>query len=1405
MNVNGQNFNLIDDSWIPKTTAEWFAWLAREEEKTRNSYLAKPATFISEYIKEKQIARDYEGREILELLQNAADQARENNSAGRVVIELLPDGLIVANTGAAFSVGGVQSLETTHLSPKWRSRRHLIGNKGLGFRSILNWSSSPIILSGELSLSYSPQYSKHILSILIDNLELKQRVEEVRGATEELVVPLLPFPGYTESGHLDSFIKTDSAALIYSQCRAWREKGYDTALGMPFDRPYFFEEAKEQLETLRPEVLLFVEHLDELRFVTSGTDDRVWRIDGNENLSMVTENNEPLGLWTIHRKSDIIPDDKIDADQKGPLDYEIVVAVPDVECVEELKSSPLFSHFPTEIELPHPVVCHATLELNQSRNHSQQCNSNTYVLEQLALFLAEVAEIRSSQYPEGPNAGFRLLLPLKSYPNDLVRENFPEKLILAAKERAIIPTLGGVPLRPTVAKLVPGIDVVWLPAASFPEVAVFKDAREKEFFKKLEVPQLSNEELRKRLIEIKPLSVAERASLISGLIRNGIETSVHSSSLLLDNDSNQVPDSAQVFLAPSATIPPKLPEWMSLRFLHDGLRAELMRQLRAQDVRDLQGKLSSFGVLEYSLANLIRRLVAVANRHKRENQDLAKKFDEDIRATVFSLFLSENKSGKRSEFPATASLSLPTQAGTNAPANELYFGHGYGTHGNILQSLYAKNLEKLAVEPDQIGLSGSIEDIKSFLTWIGVAEWPREEFFDKPDDGFLNYVLGKISYPSKFDDRLFETMEKVQNPTLKNIRSVDGLKEILEHAMPASITAWLALDTRMHHLLRPQTDHALLTARRDSDYNHRTYRNTLPSYLRWKIENMPWISGENSEPLRPRDCVLGQRAIEALFPRPPKPSSEEMERFGISDFDLIEGWRRAGVLTSLAELELEDIYARLTELPERDPEGLLARQLYRWLLDASDSAMGNGAAARERFINSGKMWGVHKEISDYYPVKELRHADSEGFPASLLSQLKIVHLPYRIGADKVERVFGVKAIDRMGIEQHVRSYQLSANIDHDFQQAKPFLFLLRTSQTSQTQYLKSLKNLSLRICSELKSVIQYEDHKFEFMPPIWGWLIEDDLLYVRSDPAEPLNMAHDLLADSIGAAIASIFRIGDGGEFARMFLCKERDRKTLLRKMRGEAADENMEQIIAEFGMVDTTARVAAMPASQIIDNPSVKPESPNDPQTNTENLPEKPDSLSSPIPNGGPLVIESEPHNPVATPRKHPLRIQKLSGVTKPTAAHKVTDGAFCERKAVEFEESSDPRRFPLLVSQITGNLAFGCDIISFVSSEDREAFKYGTNRNLKIIIRFIEVKGRKHESGAIELKGNELNSAIGNKSRFYIYRLYRSGSDEYQMSILQNPIDQKEALSSSVYVDLNRANDTQKFVLTGGILETT
>ncbi|QXE85551.1 DUF3883 domain-containing protein [Geomonas nitrogeniifigens] len=1399
----------INDSWIPGSAEEWFVWLTGEERKTRASYLAKPANLIADYRHEKEITRDYEGREILELLQNAADQAQESQVAGRVVLELLPEGLVVANTGATFSVGGVLSLATANLSPKWRRRRNFIGNKGLGFRSILNWSRSPIILSGALGISYNRSFSERILSELItQSEELADRISEEMGDPQDLILPILPFPSYCETGRVDDLAGGAAEKLILERCKLWREEGYDTVMGMPFDQPNAFYAARKQLDNLRPEILLFVSNLKEVRFITEDCPERTWRSEGDANLSMITQNDEPLGLWKVHRTSGTIPDEKLDSDQKGPLDFEIMIAVPDVESKSELKSSPLFSHFPTEMDLPLPVVCHATLVLNQSRNHTQQCGSNSYVLEQLATFIATVAEIRSEKYPDGPNAGFRLLLPLKSYPNDLTREKFPEQLMAAARSRKVVPTLSGTACYPHEARLVTGASAEWLPVTSFSDVVSYSEQEEKELFATLGVPEMHGTDLKARIQGVNDIRIKDRAAIISGFIKNCVDRSAHSSSLLLDSNGTPVPDSVRIFPSPSSGVPPVLPSWLSLRFLHDELRIELMRQLEAQDVRDLQTKLSSFGVQEYSLANLIRRLIAASNRRKRDNPALSPSIDKELRSTVYGLYQSEGKTGRRPEYPDKSPLPLPNQAGTASPADELYFGRGFGAQGNIVQALFESWApEKLLVDPIELGSPCETTELSHFLSWLGVAEWPREILIDEVDTGFRGYVLGKIAYPARFEDYIFQSKDKVQNASLRKVRSVDGLNEIVRDADYAAVIAWLALDTRIHQWGRPQSSHAELTSIYSSDRVRRQYKEPLPCYIRWKIENSTWIPNESGDALRPRDCVVGQRAIEALFPRPPKPSSETMHTFGVSDADLLDGWRRSGVVTSLAELELDDIYARLVEMPKRDPEGRQAKALYRWLLDASDSAMGHGQLAREEFIKHGKMWGHAGGASNYYPVSDLRHADSEGLPPSLLNNLKIVDLPFRVGPDKVDRVFGVKAIDRMGIEQRVKSFQLADDRDEDFQKAKPFLYRLRTSQTSQTQHLNALKLLSLKVCFELVAVIRYEDRDFEFVPPVWGWIIENNVIYVRSDPADPLDIASDLLADSVGAAIASIFRIGDGGEFARMFLCKGKDRKSLLKKMRGEEADENMEQIIEEFGGTDALARVAAMPTNLPIREPELKNEDqPTDHVTDSKPG-AQPDKETSPTDqqNGDSLLrVDQETHVPSGVPKRQDLKVNKMTGGPRTyTAAHRITDGAFCEKKAMEFEEADTPPRYPLQVGQLTGTSAFGCDILSFRSVEDREAFKSGANRGLDKVLRFIEVKGRKHESGAIELKGNERTSAVNNKSKYFIYRLYKSGVREYQLSILQDPLGQKEALEPAVYVDLNRANETQKFSLIGGIQE--
>jgi len=128
-------------------------WLKDELEKVEKTYLIKATNMAGPYRREIELKKEYNGRQLLELLQNADDEA-ENAKNPAVLIRLEENRLIVANNGKPFSKGGIRSLIDSDNSPKIMRRRK-IGYKGLGFRAVLNWSDSIWVKSGDFSIELS--------------------------------------------------------------------------------------------------------------------------------------------------------------------------------------------------------------------------------------------------------------------------------------------------------------------------------------------------------------------------------------------------------------------------------------------------------------------------------------------------------------------------------------------------------------------------------------------------------------------------------------------------------------------------------------------------------------------------------------------------------------------------------------------------------------------------------------------------------------------------------------------------------------------------------------------------------------------------------------------------------------------------------------------------------------------------------------------------------------------------------------------------------------------------------------------------------------------------------------------------------------------------------------------------
>ena len=275
---------------MPFTATEWATWLAQEENRLRKVYLISPGHLIAEHRREREITHGYHGREILELLQNAGDTARNAGVRGRVHIVVTKQGVVMGNTGCPFDQGGVESLLTANLSPKRKREAVVIGDKGLGFRSILNWTDAPVISSGELSLAFLPDYAAEVLRGLeAESDDLGKRVAAELEIGGDLIVPRLAFPQWIPDWSEHSWPESAGLRTIAEACQHLRGEGFATAIGMPFAEKRSHEEAVRQVDELSPEFLLLVESIGRLEIEIEGRPGKVWTCEPTNQRQTIWE------------------------------------------------------------------------------------------------------------------------------------------------------------------------------------------------------------------------------------------------------------------------------------------------------------------------------------------------------------------------------------------------------------------------------------------------------------------------------------------------------------------------------------------------------------------------------------------------------------------------------------------------------------------------------------------------------------------------------------------------------------------------------------------------------------------------------------------------------------------------------------------------------------------------------------------------------------------------------------------------------------------------------------------------------------------------------------------------------------------------------------------------------------
>lgn len=332
---------------------------------------------------ERLLGREYHGRFLIELLQNAADAWRTRRRSGaraRVAI-LIVEGpaLIVANQGESFPAKVVvESLG--HIGRSTKPWGEAIGHKGIGFKSVLEVSLTPELYSGlqasmpELAVRFDPRDAlKFIKASSPEWTSHLNEIDELRN-DELSAVPTLRFPQWVET--------------LPEPVSQLAEAGFDTAVVLPFDAAFsdrlrldetqWLAAVRQAMDDITDEILVLLGVFEEVQMEDriAGTSKRItptWTatadIGNHTHREIVNVRRDELttSSWHLYRRA--ISDSR-DISGEIAVGLRLAAAASSISVVPAIEgedSASFHLFFPTKIGSGLPLLLHGYFEVNASR------------------------------------------------------------------------------------------------------------------------------------------------------------------------------------------------------------------------------------------------------------------------------------------------------------------------------------------------------------------------------------------------------------------------------------------------------------------------------------------------------------------------------------------------------------------------------------------------------------------------------------------------------------------------------------------------------------------------------------------------------------------------------------------------------------------------------------------------------------------------------------------------------------------------------------------------------------------------------------------------------------------------------------------------------------------------------
>ena len=838
--------------------------ILKEIEDSKKIYKASPYRMVADYNREIETEKEYNGRQLLELLQNADD---EQSTSVLIKFDTKNNLLSISNSGDSckpFSYAGIRSLMISNLSSK--TTKKFIGNKGLGFRSIINWSKKITINSAGLDIVFSREIVDKFFDELF-NVKEQQQIREDRELPQSIKpIPFLSIPTVVENA----------------------QEEWTTSIQIHYKSKYE-EDIHKQIKELKNEILLFLNHIENLVVMV---DDEILLDVDKSKLSQ---------QWTIYQRREKLPKELWDKENEEEH-FDLKIALQD-NLHNEITE--LFAYFPTKIDINLPFIVHGTFELNSSRNDINDSPKNRYILKELVVLIISTAKELTKE-----EVSYKALEMLAYTTKNTILDSlgFYDAIDEAILNLKVFPCLDE-----TYREM---DEVIFVDDLSW----FVHNTNNTQLFENLLIPIPLSENINLDSYSLGTSVDIQKLNLLSAnieSIQDRAEFIVMSYNrfshkekleLLIDKDTKLIGVDDDVYTPSNKDF--SIPSYVNIKFIHPELFNKLVTLFKlpvTDKARELQRKLKDItNIQSYEPAPVLQKIVTSTNRELRKD---GVKQDDIVKEMVQSLYENYILLDK-TDIPNGTKVQLINKNYELSDANNLFLSKSYPS-GELTEMLFEdifSNDEFLSDITTYNLEDEPLDDVELFFLWLGVNQISKLVPATELEKSaycrlYFNKIKGK---PDSAHDMIVDS-------ATKNIYKID---EIAKNISLEKFILWAIKDKHIYDSFNEKTSVTL----RGSRGGYTNHRHNDTSFIYHQLQSLNLY----------KDYLIGNEKLSALVNANPfNFKYNKFEKYEVNKSDIESMMLKLGAIDKFEKLSITAVSKIVLELPKNALEGKQVQSIYK--------------------------------------------------------------------------------------------------------------------------------------------------------------------------------------------------------------------------------------------------------------------------------------------------------------------------------------------------------------------------------------------------------------------------------------------------------------------------------------------